>query len=111
MSLKFLLDENVHHNLYNFLKKSRFDVKIPRKGLTDTEISKLSLKENRILITNDSDFEVIPKKDIYSVIILKIPQSDIDLLTNSFTKLLNKKVAYKGKLIEITKQSLLILSL
>ncbi|HCA67351.1 MAG TPA: hypothetical protein DEP11_03815 [Candidatus Jacksonbacteria bacterium] len=46
---KFLLDENVRHELYQFLNEKGVDVvKVP-KGIKNGKVAQLSLKEERIL--------------------------------------------------------------
>jgi len=53
--LKFLLDENVKKELLQFLKKD-FDVIFKPKQLSNGELAKFSISEQRIFVTNDWDF-------------------------------------------------------
>jgi len=73
-TLKFLIDENVRTELTAFLKKEKYNVKTIVPKSSDSEISALSKKELRILITNDSDFSKSLRTEIYSVVWLRIPQ-------------------------------------
>ena len=104
---KFLLDENVHFELFNFLTNRGYNVKVPQKGLRDTEVASISRLEKRILVTNDADFadpELYSKDDLFSLIWLRIPQSEVKVLINSFQRILkgyNQK--YESRLIILQK--------
>ena len=59
--MKFVIDAQLPFALSKFLKGRGFDVihtdDLPNKEFTtDTEIRKISVSENRIVITKDSDF-------------------------------------------------------
>lgn len=99
--LKFLLDENVKKKLLKFLDSKGFDVKLSPKSTKDSEVAKISKQENRILVTNDSDFQWYDKKQIHSVILLSIPQNDPRSLISSFEKLIKKCKNFAGKLITL----------
>ena len=110
---KFLLDENVRIDLYNFLKENLFDVKQATKGISDGEVIKISKSERRILITNDSDFsnsELHPKEKIFSIIILKVPQSSPDILIKSFSLYIDKMTLkeLKGRVFELRESGLFL---
>lgn len=98
-SHKFLLDENVKKALLRLLKSNVFDVKLALKGSTDTEIARISKKEKRILVTNDEDFQWYTKDQVYSVVLLKIPQADSTGLISSFEKLLKEFNNFPGKIV------------
>ena len=59
--MKFLLDENAEARIGNYLKSQGHDVLRVGKdfppSIPDTEVLEISVRESRILITNDSDFE------------------------------------------------------
>ena len=59
--MKFLTDENVDVRVVSGLKKAGYDVKDIKKegmqGAKDKDILALAIKEKRILITHDKDFE------------------------------------------------------
>jgi predicted nuclease of predicted toxin-antitoxin system len=102
--LKFLLDENVHSRLRSLLKREGFNVLITSKGTSDRTIAELSLTEKRVLVTNDSDFESKTPEDIFSVVLLRIPQTNASMLLDAFTSLLENKKSPKhfaGKLITL----------
>lgn len=100
-SHKFLVDENVKILLVGFLKSKGFDVKITVKEASDSTLAVLSKKENRILITNDEDFQWYSKEEIYSVILLKVPQNDNESLVKSFTKLLSEFNNFAGRIVVV----------
>ncbi|MEK6860878.1 MAG: DUF5615 family PIN-like protein, partial [Nanoarchaeota archaeon] len=86
--LKLLLDENVRIELSRFLKTQGFNFTFAPKGATDKQLALISKKEQRILVTNDEDFQWFTKDEIYSVIWLWIPQNDPKSLISSFKKLI-----------------------
>ena len=96
---QFLLDENVKKPLLTFLKSQNFDVKISPKSLSDLKLALSSLEEKRIFVTNDGDFQWYSAKEIFSVILLRVAQSDTKSLLRSFGKLLTELKIYQGKLI------------
>jgi len=108
---KFLVDENVRIELYKHLKENSFDAKIVPKSMSDTDIAKISKSENRILITNDSDFGdsvLFPKQDFFCVLLLDIPQEKLDLLIKAFSDCLSKleSKTINGKVFELRESGL-----
>lgn len=105
--LKFLLDENVKKRVEIFLKEKRYDVKYAPKGTKDTELAALTKKEQRILVTNDNDFadpELFTKENIFSVVLLGIPQDKSEELIKACASLLKEKTLvehFAGLLIEV----------
>ena len=99
---KFLLDENVRVELARFLKQKRFDVKLAAKSVPDSHHASISKKQRRILVTNDEDFTHYTSDEIFSVVWLRISQSDSHSLIASFEKLLNELKNFKGKVIVLT---------
>ena len=94
--MKFLVDENVHHAIYLFLKNQGFDVTSAAQDYTsfmDKDILNIAFKQERIIITNDKDFgflayhQHLPHKGI---ILFRLksekPESKINRLTNLFQK-------------------------
>ena len=98
-NLKFLLDENIKIKLFQFLRKSGFDVKLVSKGSSDKEVASISKAEKRILITNDDDFCEYSQDELFAVIWLKIPQGDTEGLLRSFQKLLKEFKDFSGQVI------------
>lgn len=59
--MKFIVDAQLPKSLARFLSERSFDavhtLDLPRKNVTDDlEINRISLEENRIVISKDSDF-------------------------------------------------------
>ena len=99
---KFLLDENVRRELGAFLKAKRWDVKIAPKTTGDDIIAAVSKKEKRIVVTNDADFSIKygPEK-IFSVIWLKISQSDAHAQIGAMERLISGFDGFEGKLVTL----------
>lgn len=97
--LKFLLDENVKQTLLRFIKSRGLDVKLHSKGAKDSVLAHISKQEKRILITNDWDFEWYTKEQIYSVVILRIPQHDSKNLLSSFENMLKEFKNFEGRIV------------
>jgi len=96
---KFLLDENVKAVLSRFLKSEGFDVKLAPKTTSDSKLALISKKEARILVTNDEDFRWYNETQVFSIILLKIPQTDNQVLLESFTKLLSEFNKFIGRFV------------
>ena len=102
---KFLLDENVRIELYRFLDKQGVDVKFVLKGIRNGEIAKMSLKEQRLIVTNDQDFSSLTNEEVYGVIWLHIDQNDPDGLINAFSRLLDSQSTdFHGRLTILRKE-------
>ena len=99
--LKFLADVNIEKNLVEFLRALGYDVLwIPDYNcrLMDDELLKLSNEENRILITNDTDFGelvFLQKKITTGIILIRIKGQEI-----------NKKLEVLKKLFEYHKDKI-----
>lgn len=105
--LRFLLDENVHRELGLSLKSEGFDVVFSPKGISNGKLATFSKSDSRVLITNDSDFTLLPNEKVFSVIWLRIPQNEPESLLKSFSRLLKEKGApegFEGKLIVLKKE-------
>ena len=98
-TLKFLLDENVKTVLFKYLKSEGFDVKLTPKSAKDSVVANISSDDQRILVTNDHDFQWYTKAQIYSVILLNVPQHDSKSLISSFKKLLKEFSNFKGRMV------------
>jgi len=58
---KLLLDENLGRLFIKELRKKGYDVKWVgdvQRGMSDEEVARLALTENRVIITQDKDFNV-----------------------------------------------------
>lgn len=98
--MKFLLDENVRVELYTFLSEQKgVDVAHVARGASDATVLRQSHMEQRIIVTNDSDFAKASPKDAYAVVWLRIPQRDSKALITSFQLLIIKCNIHEGALI------------
>ena len=102
---QFLLDENVRKELFPFLQKMGFSVRIAPKGASDETLAQISIKEKRVIVTNDEDFSEYLKSTVFSVVWLKIPQNDPQSLLSMFNKLLKECSDFNGKLIVLEKNT------
>jgi len=63
--MKFLTDENIAVSVVKFLRSENYDVKDVKEerlfGISDFEVLKIAIKEERIIITHDKDFENISR--------------------------------------------------
>ena len=99
---KFLLDENVRRDVGKFLKAEKIDVKIAPKSTGDDAIAAVSKKERRIVVTNDVDFSVrYGSEKIFSIVWLRISQSDAHAPIVALTKLMDEFDGFEGKLITL----------
>lgn len=98
-SHRFLLDENVRSDLYKFLMLRGLDVTTAPRSAPDSLLASLSKKEKRILVTNDEDFGGYTEDKLFSVVLLKIPQNNGQILIDSFTKMLSECDNFVSKLI------------
>ncbi len=101
--MQFLLDENVRKELFPLLQNLGFSARIAPKGASDETIAQISIKENRVLVTNDEDFSEYPKSTVFSVVWLRIPQNDPQSLLVMFNKLLRECHDFNGRLIVLEK--------
>ncbi len=86
--MKFLVDAQLPYQLSNAIQKAGFDTihtdELPNMERTsDDEIRQLSIQQNRIVITKDSDF-------IHSHLLLKIPPQILYISTGNIS---NKDLA------------------
>lgn len=101
--MQFLLDENVHRGLFSFLIKLGHDVKLSPKNVENSEVFKLAVKEERILISRDAHFlnsSLYPPSEHFGVWLLRIPPRDLETQKKSISNLLNKfpnSEKFKGK--------------
>tara|TARA_Y100000034_G_C6719661_1_gene318354 strand:- start:26 stop:430 length:405 start_codon:yes stop_codon:yes gene_type:complete len=103
---KFLLDENVNNILLKFLNSLKIDANYKPKGLSNGKLAEFFKIDKKVLITNDNDFNdpiIYSKDDIYSIILLKVPQNKPESLITSFKKFPkeNSIKNFEGKLITL----------
>lgn len=84
---KFLLDENVSHNLEKLLTSKGYDVitvqELNKRGTKNSELLKIARKKSRVLITYDKDFiNITHESDTYLILIDIHPLIDENVLPN-----------------------------
>ncbi|MCO6490362.1 MAG: DUF5615 family PIN-like protein [Phaeodactylibacter sp.] len=100
-NLKFLTDENIDKELVDFLRQDGFDVfDIKEEGLfrmPDREILKLAFEQQRVIISQDSDFGTLIFRDKVSfsgIIYLRPGHYSPDLHIQTFRTLLSINLEY-----------------
>ena len=98
--MKFIIDAHLPPSLCNLFKEKGFDAihtsQLPQKNATsDNQITELSMKEERIVITKDSDFwdSFVLKKEPHKLVLVKIGNSSTAdlkaIFENCFDDLIN----------------------
>ena len=90
--MRFLLDENVHRGLSSFLAELGHDVKLSPKSISNGEIFRLALSEQRLLITRDADFldNFFVSSKHAGIWLLRIRPKDLDAQKRAISRLLKQ---------------------
>ncbi|CAN5397537.1 hypothetical protein BH10ACI1_BH10ACI1_22330 [soil metagenome] len=116
--MKFIVDAQLPKLLTHFLSERGFDaihtLDLPRKNVTDDlEINRISLEENRIVISKDEDFydSYTARKEPYKLLYLKTGNISNQDLLNLFDKnlLLIIHKLQNGSVIEINRTNLIVI--
>lgn len=99
--IRFLLDENVRFELAEFLTARGVNFKKAKKSSTDKALAKISLAEERVVVTNDSDFSEMCIGDVFGVVWLRLPQNNPSLLLKKFKTMLDDKVECANSLVTL----------
>jgi predicted nuclease of predicted toxin-antitoxin system len=115
--MKFLLDENAELRLARFLRERGHDVTaIVRDyptALPDEDVLAIAMREGRVLITNDRDFEhyVIEQGRPHAgVIFFRLPQGRIELKTERLAHVLEAYANRLDHFIEVTEREVVVRS-
>lgn len=118
---KFLLDENVRIELFEYLQGLKIDAITAPKRTSNGKLADFSKKESRILVTNDMDFSEMTANKLFAVIWLRLPQAviwlrlpqkDLPAILSSFKNFLdNQTDNLEGKLVIIGADGFEIVSL
>lgn len=105
--MKFLADENVRKRLVKTLIKAGHEVKEPKKGIKNSVLFSLAKKEERILLTNDTDFleeKYSPDKKI-GIIVFRVFPDTFENQKKALLRLLSKYKQEKffGNVVELGK--------
>lgn len=113
--MRFLLDEDVHIKVLDWLAQSGHDVLRVPSGLKNGRVVELACQESRVLITRDKDFAnrlMYPPARFPGIVILRIhpPQLEklIAALQSLFTNLTEDHL--RGKLTVVEEQGYHLLS-
>ncbi len=95
--MKFLLDENVDRGLFSFLVESGHDVKLSPKGIKNGQVSEISIKEERILISRDIDF--LETSKYFGIILIRVPSNDLEMQKRAIVNLLKHSSEIRGRIV------------
>ncbi len=93
--MKFLLDESCDAAVAKVLEEDGHDIsKVSQvsKGVTDEEVIKLALEQNRILLTEDKDFGQLvyaAGKETCGVILFRFPSKEREVMARKVIELVN----------------------
>ena len=116
--MKFIVDAQLPKLLARFLSERGFDaihtLDFPRKNVTDDlEINRISLEENRIVISKDSDFydSYTARKEPYKLLFLTMGNISNQDLLNLFDKnlLLIIHTLQNGSVVEISRKNISVI--
>lgn len=100
--MKFLLDENVHKELFSFLTELKHDVTLSPKSVRNGRVFEIVVSEKRILVTRDSDFlnsSLYPSSKHFGIFLLRIPPEDFRAQQRAVSRLLKQVSEFKGEVI------------
>lgn len=105
--MRFLVDENVHAGVVDFLVLLGHDAERVPSGIRNGEVIALAVKEERILVTHDKDFEDkvrYPAVGTPGIICLRIHPPRLPALTESLRRLLAERApdSLRGRTISLT---------
>jgi len=105
-TIKFLFDENVKRELFEFLNSERYNAISKPKGLSNGKLAEFSKSEKRVLVTNDEDFLEFNKEQIFSIVWLRIRQEKLESLLRAFSRLLKeiKSEDFEGNLVILNEE-------
>jgi predicted nuclease of predicted toxin-antitoxin system len=111
--LKFLTDENIDNEVVIFIRNQGFDVFDIKEeqlwGMSDREILALSFQENRVIISQDSDFGTLifrDQIDFYGIIYLRPGHEKIAFHIQTFQSILLANIDYSTPFILVAENVL-----
>ncbi len=116
--MKFIVDAQLPKSLARFLSERCFDaihtLDLPHKNVTDDrEINRISLEENRIVISKDSDFydSYTAHKEPYKLLYLTTGNISTKDLLNLFDKnfLLIIHTLQNSSVVEINRKNIIVI--
>ena len=116
--MKFLIDAQLPSALKAIFKEKGVEVihtrDLPKKNLTsDFDITKLSIEQQWIIVTKDSDFyhSFLIKKEPYKLIFVRVGNMGLEELKQFFRKNIHFiiELIEKGNLVELKKDEINVL--
>lgn len=114
--MKFLIDENVHFDIFTFLKERDFDViSIAQdySSIKDRDVLDLANKEGRIIITNDKDFGYLiynQKLTHKGIVLFRLKTENPRAKIRRLESLIESNMELRNKFIVITEDRIRIRS-
>jgi len=109
--MRFLADENISLSVVNFLMARGHDVltlsDIKKTGISDEEVAEIGEKENRIVLTLDSDFGYIyyfARRERINIVVLKPCTPTPESVKKLLETLLELKAELRGLVIVTEKK-------
>lgn len=116
--MKFIVDAQLPKSLARLISERGFDavhtLDLPEKNITDDrEINQRSVKENRIVISKDSDFydSYTARKEAYKLLYLTTGNISTKDLLNLFDKNLSLIIdaLQNGSVVEINRRNIIVI--
>jgi predicted nuclease of predicted toxin-antitoxin system len=111
--LKFLTDENIDNEVVIFIRNHGFDVLDIKEeqlwGMSDREILALSFQENRVIISQDSDFGTLifrDQIDFFGIIYMRPGHEKIAFHIQTFKSILLANIDYSTPFILVAENVL-----
>ncbi len=89
--LRFLVDENVRHEVAVFLTSCGYDIARPKRSVPDDEVAALAQQEARVILTHDLGFSntiVFPPHAYAGIIVVRILPPTASLICAALERLL-----------------------
>ncbi|ABS56287.1 conserved hypothetical protein [Methanoregula boonei 6A8] len=109
--MKFLADENVPASVVRMLENAGVHIRsigADTPGISDRDVMKYALEEERIILTFDKDFGELAIKDticpVPGVILLRLPGMKPDQLAGFITQILTSRDDWDGHFSVIEKE-------
>ncbi|TPW21395.1 MAG: hypothetical protein FD126_727 [Elusimicrobia bacterium] len=106
--MRFLVDENVHLGVVDFLLSLGHDAERVPSGIRNGKVIALAVKKDRILMTHDKDFQDevrYPTVGTAGIICLRIHPPRLPALTESLRRLFSERTpeSLRGRTTSLTR--------
>jgi len=113
---RLLADENIPRTVVTQLRRKGYDIVSAwelEPDMSDEEVIKLAIRESRIIITFDKDFEriALTKPNITGVILLRIQPLNPQYIANRVLAVLESVESLYGKLVVVRERTIKIVNL